>query len=138
VLTASLILVAVSATGAVTALGDTVYPPGASTLTGRIAEDQGLTATFLHRLRVVHPVLAVLGGLLVVHLGTLLAKRRGSPGARRAGRWLAIAVVAQLVVGLVNVWLSAPGYLQILHLALALAIWLALIATALETLHAQR
>jgi heme A synthase len=43
-------------------------------------------------------------------------------------------LVIQLVAGLVNVWLSAPGYLQVIHLALAVAVWLAFVVLANEAL----
>jgi cytochrome c oxidase assembly protein subunit 15/protoheme IX farnesyltransferase len=131
VLLAAFVLVVVSATGAVTALGDTLYPPSAGTISERLAEDQGVGATFLHRLRVLHPVLAVLGGALVAWLGGRVAARSGLPAARRASRLLTASIAAQLVLGVVNVLLSAPGYLQVAHLAFALLVWLALIGLAL-------
>ncbi len=125
------VIVVVSATGAVTALGDTLYPPSAATLAGRLAEDQGATATFLQRLRVVHPVLAVLGGAFVAWLGANLAAERG-PRAHRASRTLTLVVSLQLAAGTLNVLLGAPGPMQVVHLALALGTWLAFVALAAE------
>jgi heme A synthase len=119
-----LALVVVSATGAVTALGDTLYPPQAATLGARLAEDQTGGAHFLVRLRVVHPVLAVLAAGFVAYA----ARRR--PG--RAARALTALLVAQLAAGVLNVFLSAPGWLQVVHLGLALGVWIAFVLLAYD------
>lgn len=129
----ALVILLISATGAITALGDTLYPPSASTLAGRVAEDQGVTATLLQRLRVAHPVLAVLGGALLARLGAGLARGSGLSSARRGSRTLTLTIVAQLLFGTANIWFSAPGAMQVAHLALALGVWLAFVALALET-----
>jgi cytochrome c oxidase assembly protein subunit 15/protoheme IX farnesyltransferase len=121
---AGLALVVVSATGAVTALGDTLYPPQAASLGERIAEDQASDAHFLVRLRVLHPVLAVLVAAWVA--GVARRARRRASGA------VVAFCVAQLVAGTLNVFLSAPGWLQVVHLGLALAIWIAFVLVAHE------
>ena len=35
-------------------------------------------------------------------------------------------VCAQVALGVLNIWLSAPGYMQLLHLGLATVSWIAL------------
>jgi heme A synthase len=119
-----LALVVVSATGAITALGDTLYAPDAASLGARIAEDHASDAHFLARLRIVHPVLAVLAAALVAH-----AARR-APG--RGSRAVVVLCVVQVAAGALNVFLSAPGWLQIVHLALALALWIAFVIVAYD------
>jgi heme a synthase len=121
------VLVVISGTGALTALGDTLYPPGAGGFAGRLAEDHGAGSTFLQNLRVLHPVVAVLGGAFVASLAARLARRSGSPGAPGAAKIVTLAVGVQLVAGTANVLLSAPGWMQVVHLALALAVWLAFV-----------
>jgi heme a synthase len=130
----ALTLVVISGTGAVTALGDTLYPPNAAGVAARLAEDQGAGSTFLQKLRVLHPVLAVLGGAFVATLAARLARRSGSVGAGRYARNVTLAVGAQLVAGVANVLLSAPGPMQVLHLALALVVWLAFVRLGTEVL----
>jgi heme A synthase len=125
----ALAIVLVAATGAFTALGDTLYPPAASSLAGRFHEDQGAAANFLQRLRVLHPVLAVATAALVVHLGAAHA------GASQAGiRGASRAVIAfaglQVVAGTLNVLWSAPGWLQVVHLGLALGLWVSFVSLA--------
>jgi len=119
-------VVLVAATGAVTALGDTVYPPLARSLLGRVAEDQAETAHFLQRFRGVHPLLALLTATGLAWLaGSLWAAP--SHAQRLASRALLGFVVVQVVAGVSNVLLSAPGWLQVIHLALSLGLWISLI-----------
>ncbi|HEV8550110.1 MAG TPA: COX15/CtaA family protein, partial [Polyangiaceae bacterium] len=88
----------------------------------RIAEDQGQAAHALQRLRIIHPMLASLAAVGVAGL----ALRFGDAYPAAAHAVLALTG-AQVTAGVVNVLLSAPGWLQILHLALSLALWVALV-----------
>jgi len=133
VIGAGFALVVVSATGAVTALGDTVYPPAAASLGARLAEDQGGGAHFLMRLRVLHPVLAVLAGAFVIQTARRLRAGSANPRLHVASRAVVAFAGAQLGAGVLNVFLSAPGWLQVVHLALALALWVSFVLLALET-----
>jgi heme a synthase len=129
-------LLLISGTGALTALGDTLYPPSAASLAGRIAEDQGVSATFLQRLRVLHPLIAVFGGAWVARLSYQLAGISGRRSATRAARYLIGFTGVQFLAGTLNVFLSAPGWLQVLHLGLSLGVWLSFVlcaAALLET-----
>ncbi len=110
-------------TGVVAALGDTIWP--AASLTEGIRAEFSGTAPALLRLRLVHPVIASLTGLYI-----LLASIVATKGATRS-RLLAICVI-QLVAGGLNVVLLAPVWMQILHLALACAVWLALVMAGLQ------
>lgn len=108
--------------GAVTALGDLLFPVR-NTLE---ALERSLTPGehFLVRLRVFHPLIAVSVGLYVVFAGYLVARLRPSPETRFLAQWLAYLYGVQLLSGVVNVWLKAPVWMQILHLFLAYVIWL--------------
>ena len=121
-------LAVVSATGALTALGDTVFPPSAGSLAGRLLEDQGAGATFLQRLRIVHPVLAVLVALGVARHALYFTS--DAPKTQRPARAVLLFVLLQLIAGVSNVLLSAPGWLQVIHLALALALWISYVTLA--------
>ena len=120
----------VSATGAVTALGDTVYPVHASGWAARLQEDQGLNAHILQRMRGIHPFFAVAVAAFVAYVAAVLPGYRASRGVRRASAALAGSVVLQVAAGVVNIWLSAPGPLQVLHLLLANVVWISLILLA--------
>lgn len=114
----------VGITGAVTALGDTLFPKTSLGL--------GLSGTrhFLERLRIVHPVVAVATALYV--FAAVRGVRRLRPGA--ATRRLAAAVstlfAVQLGAGALNVVLLAPTWMQLVHLLLADLAWLALVLLA--------
>lgn len=113
-----LALVLIAATGAITALADTLFPKGA---VGDVAAQEH----FLTDLRVVHPVLAV----LVAVIGWWVASRseRGRTGS---ARWLPILVGLMLLTGVVNVALGVPVWVQLVHLALADALWVAYVFTS--------
>jgi heme a synthase len=130
----ALALVLVSATGAITALGDTVAPPAGGSLAARLLEDQGAGATFLQRLRIIHPVLAVLTAIAIARHALYFTGGDEAPALRTPARAVLIFVVAQLAAGVLNVLLSAPGWLQVAHLALALGLWIAFVTLAANAL----
>ncbi len=115
------------ASGAVTALGDTLFP--ALSLAEGLAADASPAVNVLVRLRVFHPVLAVLaGGYLLALAG---AFRLGGGQPARWARALTAIVLAQWAVGALNVILLAPVGLQIVHLLLADLAWITLVLLAL-------
>jgi heme A synthase len=112
-------------TGAVTALGDTLFPP--QSLSEGLRQDLDPTANFLIRLRVVHPVVAVTTAfylILIAGLPEVIGVRRES---KRIARAVMALFVVQLVAGVINVLLLAPIWLQQLHLLLADLGWVALV-----------
>ncbi len=114
-----------SAAGAVTALGDTLFPP--ETLTAGIMQDFDATANFLVRLRVIHPVLALLTSAYLFWVGQVMLAT--SAAARRHVFVMYGIVAAQIVAGFVNVVLLAPVWMQVIHLLLADLLWLTLVLT---------
>ncbi len=112
----------VGATGSVAALADTLFP--APSLRAGLMEDFSATAPLLVRMRWVHPAAALVG---VVCVGWLYARARGT-----AVVWLGVLVVLQLVLGVGDVLLLAPTWMQVLHLLGADLYWIALVAVAAE------
>ncbi|MCI0572720.1 MAG: COX15/CtaA family protein [Myxococcaceae bacterium] len=110
-------------TGALTALGDTLFP--AQSLRHGLAQDFAEDAHALLQLRVLHPVLAIVVGVYLVVSGRMLAASRPSPSVQRASTALAALFGVQLLAGVVNLVLLAPVWMQLLHLLLADAVWLA-------------
>src|SRR5262249_2741485 len=112
--------------GAITALGDTLFP--VSTLTQGEALTFSDTAHLFVRLRVWHPTLAVAVGLW---LGAVaLAAVRVAPALRRHAQVLLALYGLQLALGGANLWLLAPIGLKLAHLLLSAAIWIALVLLA--------
>jgi heme a synthase len=122
------------ASGAVTALGDTLFPP--SSLSEGMRDDLSPTAHFLVRLRVWHPLLAVIGGALIVYLAQHLRASLGTKGVTRWANVLTVAYVAQLGVGALNLFLLAPVPIQLAHLVLADVVWMALVMMSAHALGA--
>jgi heme A synthase len=115
----------VAVTGAITALGDTLYPKTA------VGFGESATATFLERLRIVHPAVAIATALYVVLAGIVIRRLRPGPMTARLSRRLVALFVAQLLVGAFNVALLAPVWMQIVHLLVADVVWITLVcATA--------
>lgn len=106
-------LVLVAASGAVTALGDTLFPVSAA---GAHPPDH-----FLVQLRVVHPLLACFmvcaSVLAALHFARV-------PRCRRWAVGLGVTALGQLVFGALNIALSAPGWLQLIHLLGAQLAWI--------------
>ena len=115
----------VGMSGAVTALGDTLFP--ASSLAQGVQQDLSPATHFLVRLRVVHPFLAVLVAL-GAGAGALFVRDLKPEAATRR---LALSLVGlfgiQLAAGLANVILLAPIWLQQVHLFLADLVWVDLV-----------
>jgi protoheme IX farnesyltransferase len=102
-------LVVLAATGAVTALADTLFPKGAAT---------SREESFLTGLRVIHPLLAG----FAASVGWLVW-RRGEPRDPLVAVALPTLVGAMLVSGVLNVTLGVPVWMQLLHLLLADGLW---------------
>jgi len=115
----------VGMTGAITALGDTLFPAGS--LIEGLRQDTSATAHLLVRLRVLHPVLAIGTGLYVLVLAAGFAVRSASPSVGTLARGLGALVLAQWAAGLTNVALLAPVWLQLIHLLLADLVWITLV-----------
>jgi heme A synthase len=122
----------VGASGAITALGDTLFP--SETLADGLRADFSAESHFLIQLRVIHPILAVLVGVYSIFAGRLAAAWRPSPATRRLSWALGVLFGAQLVVGVVNLALLAPIFMQIIHLLMADLVWVVLVLAAAAAL----
>ncbi len=117
--------------GAVTALGDTLFP--VTSLRAGWDADLSPTSHILVRLRIWHPVIAVMVCGWIVIAAAWIARR--SPLSRRLALTLSGLVGVQLLAGLINLWLLAPVWMQLVHLLLADLLWITLVlfgASALE------
>lgn len=123
-LVAGLGLLVVGVSGAIAALGDTLFP--AASLAAGFAADASPTAHVLLRLRVFHPVLAVSGAALTMWAASRAA-RLASAEVRQAALFVYIAVAVQVVGGFLNLALLAPTAMQLLHLFSADVVWLSLV-----------
>lgn len=124
-------MLAIGATGAIAALGDTLFP--ATSLGEAFRQDVSPTAHLLVRLRTFHPLIAVLGSLLLLQLVARVRKMPSEHARRHANR-LNVLVIVQLLAGGINVFLLAPVWMQMIHLLLADLVWIALVTTTAHAL----
>ena len=125
-----------SMAGAVTALGDTLFPVDVNDprdLLTRLGQDVTTASHFLIRLRVVHPLIAVGAGLLLLMVCNRWREDEEREPAASRWAWVVSALVlSQMLAGLVNIALAAPGWMQLIHLLLADVLWVSLVVLLVE------
>ena len=128
-------MLVVGASGAVAALGDTLFPH--NSLSEALQADWSPTSHLLIRLRFLHPIFAILVGAALTIGASALAIR-----SDRSGWRLAVGVVVlaglQLALGFLNVALLAPTWMQLIHLLVADLLWVTFVLLGAATLSARR
>lgn len=119
----------VSITGAVAALGDTLFP--ASSLASGMQRDFSNASNLLLRLRMVHPVIAILGATYIIWAAAGMLRGRDGPARAAAARVLTLTVF-QLGVGALNLSLLAPVWMQLCHLFVADVLWISLVVLVFD------
>lgn len=125
VLPALLGVLFIGASGAITALGDTLFPVG--TLAEGLRQDFAAEAHLLIRLRFWHPVIAVMVGMYLLGYAARLGQGTRYLPVRRLALLLGLLVASQWIAGVLDVLLLAPVWLQLVHLLLADLVWVSLI-----------
>jgi heme A synthase len=113
-----------SSSGAIAALGDTLYPQGS--LSTALLADLSPTSHVLIRLRVLHPILAAATALVLISFAHRLA-HGGAPGAARFASVVVALAAVQIAAGIANVLLLAPVWMQMVHLLIADLLWIGVI-----------
>jgi heme A synthase len=125
----------VSITGAIAALGDTLFP--ASSLAAGVQQDLSSTTGMLLRLRMLHPAIAILGAAYLLWIAVQMLKSESPAPLRAAAKRVTAIVLLQLAVGAINVALLAPVWMQLVHLFIADLVWIAVVLMALESADAR-
>jgi cytochrome c oxidase assembly protein subunit 15 len=122
----------VSVSGAVAALGDTLFP--ATSLAHALTQDLSPTSHLLLRLRVIHPTLAAIVALALIVIAPRLAidgddlrTGAGSGLGLAPGSRVALLAGVQAALGGLNVLLLAPVWLQLVHLLVADLLWISVV-----------
>jgi len=110
-----------SAAGAITALGDTLL------MSGVIGEATNYVDHILISLRAWHPILAIVVSVYLFVMGYLFLHQYDSPQVNQQIYALFMLVSLQVGMGILNIALQAPVWMQVLHLLLADTLWLLLI-----------
>ncbi len=125
-------VIVTGSSGAITALGDTLFPP--ETLAIGLAQKDDPDAHPFVRLRLWHPTFAIATTIALAVSGPALAKASGSRRASRLASVVTLLCLAQLGVGLLTVVLLAPVPMQLAHLAIADLIWIIAVWMTLEAM----
>lgn len=115
----------VSTMGAITALGDTLFQAGSTA--EALARSRDAAAHHLEQLRVYHPLFALMLVVALIPAIRYVTRQRPDPFVLRLGQAVQILYIGQLLLGLLNIYLKAPIWMQLTHLLVADVIWIALI-----------
>src|SRR6267142_1037967 len=115
-------------TGTVTALADTLFP--STSLASSLAQDFGSGAPALLRVRLFHPAVATIAACYV--LGVFWRSSTGRNRFSRSAIALIILLFVQVGIGMTNVLLLAPIWVQIAHLFVADALWILLVLASAD------
>ncbi|HEY3310490.1 MAG TPA: COX15/CtaA family protein, partial [Anaerolineales bacterium] len=114
--------------GAITALGDTLFP--SSSLAQTLAEQADPGAHFLVQLRIYHPVIAILVGMYSLYLIRHMYQKFNHPLGKRLALLAGLLIIVQWTAGITNVILLAPVWMQVIHLFLADSVWVSYVLVA--------
>jgi cytochrome c oxidase assembly protein subunit 15 len=115
----------VGVTGSLAALGDTLFP--ASSLGLALAQDFSAASGWLVRWRWMHPTVAFLSSIALIWLLVRAARRTTSWDNRGLSALVLLLLAAVYVLGLLDVVLLAPLWVQVAHLLAADTLWAALV-----------
>jgi heme a synthase len=124
------VAVFVSITGAIAALGDTLFP--APSLRAGMQQDFSSASNMLLRLRMAHPLIAIMGAAYIAWAALATLKPTTTGAACWCSRSVVTLTVLQLGVGAVNLSLLAPLWMQLFHLLIADLLWISLVILAIE------
>jgi len=122
---AVLVVLAVGVTGSLAALGDTLFP--ASSLAAALSQDFAAGGAWIVRWRWTHPTIAFLASIFLIWLLVRAARRTAYWDNRALSALVLLLLAAQYILGVLDVVLLAPTWLQIAHLLGADVLWAALV-----------
>ena len=122
---AVVVVMIVGVTGSLAALGDTLFP--ATSLGSALAQDFSATSAWLVRWRWTHPTVAFFASIVLIWLLVRASRRTAHWDNRGLSALVLLLLAAQYVLGVLDVVLLAPLWLQVAHLLGADVLWAALV-----------
>lgn len=119
------VVLVVGVTGSLAALGDTLFP--ATSLSSALAEDFSSSSGWLVRWRWTHPTIAFIASVFLIWILVRAAQRSAHWDNRSLSALVLILLAAQYVLGVLDVVLLAPVWMQLAHLLGADVLWAALV-----------
>lgn len=126
------VLMLIAATGATTSLADTLF--AAESVAEGIRADFHEESAFLVRIRILHPIFAVSGGVLLAWFAWKRLDEVELLGRPWPARLIIIGVTGQAMLGVVHIALLTPLVTGLLHLLIAQTLWIAFVFFALTLL----
>ena len=123
------LIMLVAATGATTALADTLFAP--ESLGHGLAQDLDASSAMIVRLRVLHPIVAV--GVAIM-LASYVWRRLNDGMGDRTGLAVLGLLGVQVGLGVLHIALLTPLATALLHLLVAQALWIAFLFFAFDRL----
>lgn len=123
------LLVLVAATGATTSLADTLFEP--KSLGHGLAQDLDSSSALIVRLRVLHPLIAIVTGIVVA---SYVWRRLDEGLGIRSGQVVLVLLAVQAGLGSLHIVLLTPLATALMHLAVAQTLWIAFAFFAFDRL----
>jgi len=123
-------VMATGMTGSLAALGDTLFPT--ASLKASLEQDFASASHLLLRLRLFHPAMATVALFYVLWMLRKFSK--SPPESSTTLSLLVTTLLAQVALGILNVLLLAPVWLQITHLMVAEIFWILLVIASADLL----
>lgn len=120
------VILLLGASGAVTALGDTLFP--SSSLAAGIREDFSPSAHYLLQIRIYHPVIAVSIAAYLAIVTYFIRRKYQDQRLENITLVLFGLYGLQIILGILNVALLAPIWMQIVHLFVSNLVWIAYVS----------
>ncbi|MCX6082905.1 MAG: COX15/CtaA family protein [Chloroflexi bacterium] len=124
-------VIIVGMSGAITALGDTLFP--STSLAQTFSDQSAPGAHFLVQLRIYHPLIAIFVGIYSLYLIQSLFFKFKTKVGKRLSLLVGFLIIVQWSAGISNVILLAPVWMQVVHLFLADTVWISFMLLAGHT-----
>lgn len=126
------VLMLIAATGATTSLADTLF--AADSVAEGIRADFHQESAFLVRIRILHPIFAIGGGVILAWFAWKRMDEVELAGRPWSARFIIFGVGAQATLGVLHIALLTPLATGLLHLLIAQLLWVAFVFFALTLL----
>jgi cytochrome c oxidase assembly protein subunit 15 len=120
-----IVVMIVGVTGSLAALGDTLFP--ATSLGAALSQDFSATSGWLVRWRWTHPTIAFFASVFLIWMLVRASRRCVHWDNRGLSALVLMLLAAQYLLGVLDVVLLAPIWLQVVHLLGADVLWAALV-----------
>ena len=129
-------LLLVGLSGSLAALSNMLFP--SQTLAEGVAKDFSATSNLVLRLRLSHPILSILAAVYLIFLSGWLKAKSGDPTVGWWSNAVSLLVVGQVIFGGATLLTLGPIIMQLGHLLLADAVWIAFVLLVASYLNAPR